>query len=74
MGKQKKEAEEKKEGYQSGDALKGTVPDLNDINFRNKDVMKWTELTAGRQMQTPVSVSGLSTLANKTKLPRYSKK
>jgi len=74
MPKEKKQAEEKKEGYQAGDALKGTVADLNAINFKNRDVMKWTELTAGRQIQTPASVQGLSTLGNKTKLPRYSKK
>lgn len=74
MAKQKKETEEKKQGYQAGDALKGTLPELNDINFRNKDVMRWTDMTAGRQRQTPIQVQGLATLSNKTKLPRYNKK
>jgi hypothetical protein len=75
MPKEKKPIEKKEnEQYQSGDALKGTVPNFDAINFKNRDVMKWTELTGGRQIQTPVSVSGLSTLGNKTKLPRYSKK
>jgi hypothetical protein len=70
-------AEKKKEdskGYQKGDALKGTVPDLNDVNFRNKDVMKWQEISGRTGRQTPVQVQGLATLSNKTKLPRYSKK
>lgn len=77
MGEKKKQAEkqpEKKAQYEQGDALKGTVPNLNDINFRNRDVMKWSEITSGRQRQTPVSVQGLATLSSKTKLPRYSKK
>ena len=74
MAKEKKQAEQKKEGYQAGDALEGTVPNFDAINFKNRDVMKWREITGGRQTQTPVSVQGLSTLGNKTKLPRYSKK
>jgi hypothetical protein len=76
MHKEEKKTTEKKEKqqYQAGDALEGTVPNFDAINFKNRDVMKWTEITGGRQTQTPVSVSGLSTLANRTKLPRYNKK
>lgn len=70
-------AEKKKEqssGYQKGDALQGTVPDLNDINFRNRDVMRWSEISGRTGRQTPVQVSGLASLSSKTKLPRYSKR
>jgi hypothetical protein len=76
MGNKEKKPTEKKEKeqYKEGDALEGTVPNFDAINFKNRDVMKWTELSGGRQKQTPVSVQGLATLANKTKLPRYNKK
>jgi len=73
MAKQKKE-EQKSGQYQAGDALKGTVPNFDAINFRNRDVMRWTEGSTTPQKQTPVNAQGLSTFANRMKLPRYTKK
>ena len=77
MAKEKKQTEQKKEGYQSGDALKGTVPDLNDVNFRNRDVMRWSDeyaAASSNRKQTPAQAQGLATFANRMKLPRYTKK
>jgi hypothetical protein len=66
---------ENKKRYNDGDGLKGTVPNFDGGNFTRKDVMKWKHngpQQAGRQ--TPVNGRGLSTFANRTRLPRYTKK
>ena len=56
------------------DESKGTVPNFDAINFRNRDVMRWTEGSTTSQKQSPVSAQGLATFANRMKLPRYTKK
>ena len=43
-------------GYKKGDAQKGAPVDLNDINFRNKDVMRWTN---------PKQTSGVSSYSSR---------
>jgi hypothetical protein len=67
----KDKAIEKKKDYVKGDALKGTTPDFSAENFKTKDVMKWSEIKKGHDKIEPIKLPGLSTLANKTKLPRY---
>jgi len=62
---------EKKKDYVSGDALKGTTPDFSAENFKTKDVTKWSEIKKGHDKIESIKLPGLSTLANKTKLPRY---
>ena len=52
-----------------------TVPSFDAINFKNRDVMRWTEMSQNpTRSAVPVQVQGLATISSKTKLPRYSKK
>jgi hypothetical protein len=67
-------AEVVKKGYNKGDALKNTVADLDKENFRNKDVAKWSAIKNNMSGSSRVSAPGLSSLNQKTKLPRYNKK
>ncbi|QDP68174.1 MAG: hypothetical protein Unbinned1473contig1000_52 [Prokaryotic dsDNA virus sp.] len=39
----------KKQGYKKGDVQAGSPPDLNDINFKNKDVVKWSDKSSRRK-------------------------
>jgi len=60
-------------GYQDGAALKGTSVDLNSANFRNKDVMSWSDRKASLETSVVAPLNGLSRLGQIGKLPRYSK-
>jgi hypothetical protein len=52
-----------------------TVPDLDAANFKNKDVVKWSEKNSKVPDRTKHrAVRGLATLANRTKIPRLGKK
>lgn len=68
-------AAKKAKGYQAGDGLKGTVADLNSVNFKNKHVMKWSK-PAPRKANKPDSeqVRGLGQLGRTTRVPRLGMK
>lgn len=63
-------AEKEKKGYTKGDALVATVADLNASNFKNKDVMKWSEIRSNQSSSPRTKLSGLASLNRGTKLPR----
>ena len=56
------------------DKKDNSVVDLNDMNFRNKDVMKWSDRPAGQAVDYSSSNFGLRTTANKVKAPRLDRK
>ena len=62
-----------KKGYNKGDALKNTVADLSKSTFTTKDHSKWSAIKNDNRGPR-VSAQGLSTINQKTKLPRYNKK
>lgn len=48
-----------------------SMADLNDVNFRNKDVVTWQEKTARKRGMNGVPrISGLKGLGSRTKAPR----
>jgi len=52
-----------------------TVPDLDAANFKNKDVVKWSDKKKPVPARTKHrSVRGLATLSNRTRIPRLGKK
>ena len=58
-----KAEEKKKKGYKAGDMKKGTTVDLNAVNFRNKEVVKWSKKSYETGKQSGSSrVPGLKTL------------
>ena len=64
-----------KQGYKSGDGLKGTVADLNAANFRNKDVSKWSKKKKStKKPPSSGAVAGLGRLNQTTKIPRLGTK
>ena len=50
------------------------VVDLNDMNFRNKDVMKWSERPVGKAVNYAKSNFGLRTTANSVAVPRIKRR
>jgi hypothetical protein len=62
-----------KRGYTKGDALKNTVADLSKSTFTVNDHSKWSTIK-NTNRGSSVSTQGLSSLNQKTKLPRYNKK
>lgn len=68
MSKNTKSSGAKRARYTKGDALEGTNVDLNSINFKNKDVMRWNSKKGRRRsVARPISVPGLGSI---TKIPR----
>ncbi len=64
-----------KSDYVKGDALKGTVPNFDGENFKNKDVTKWSNIKRSQDKISSVNLPGLATLGGKkTTLPRYKSK
>lgn len=62
-----------KKGYNKGDALKNTVADLSKSTFKVTDHSKWSSIKNNNRGPR-VSAQGLSSINQKTKLPRYNKK
>lgn len=62
-----------KRGYTKGDALKDTVADLSKSTFKVADHSKWSSIKNNNRASS-VSAQGLSSINQKTKLPRYNKK
>jgi hypothetical protein len=57
--------------YEKGDALKGTTVDLNDINFKNKDVMKWTNPKSSKKTRSvSSSLIGMKGFGQSPKISR----
>jgi hypothetical protein len=50
------------------------VVDLNDMNFRNKDVMKWSDRPGGETINYGKSNFGLRTTANSVAIPRIKRR
>ncbi len=56
--------------YKKGDALKGSPPDLNHINFKNKDVMRWSNIRGSKSVSRPSSLVGLKGFGSSPKVKR----
>jgi hypothetical protein len=41
-----------KEGYKKGDVQSGSPADLNSINFKNKHVAKWSDMSSRKKRNT----------------------
>ena len=50
------------------------VVDLNDVNFRNRDVMKWSDHPGGKTIDYSKSSFGLKKLGTSTAVPRIKRK
>jgi hypothetical protein len=68
-----KASKAEKKGYTKGDALKDTVADLSKSTFKVTDHSKWSSIKNNNRASS-VSAQGLSSINQKTKLPRYNKK
>jgi len=63
-----------KSDYVKGDALKGTVPNFDAENFKNKVVMKWSKIKEKQgEIRSAINLP-VATLVKKTILPRYKSK
>jgi hypothetical protein len=59
-----------KREYVKGTATDGTNPDLDNVAFKNADVMRWSQMRKTQTKQAHQKLSGLASLNNKTKLIR----
>jgi len=63
-----------KSDYVKGDALKGTVPNFDGENFKNKVVMRWSKIQEAKDKIGSAINLPVATLVKKTILPRYKSK